>query len=217
MLPRRQLLKLGAAGITAAIATPTLNADDLNDPNEKSFQDVGLPDGHAYPKLFYHHATETLIVQTEPRDKVLTTKRLSYRRLIDREYRSVCCHENDISVESVALAPTKPSIYFTTNRLHAMEDRLTGQNWAGLWQFDPSSREAKEIVTEANLVTPDSYRRSWINVLLGVSNDGTTLYCVAALERETVQFALVTQYWVANLDLLTFKIQPITQLEATFA
>jgi hypothetical protein len=176
-----------------------------------SFNDVGLPDGHAYPELAYHQPTGSIIAHTRPRDSRLPGHRLSIRRVSESRYSVIGDFPSSISVSSFALSPALPILYFIT---FTWSDRNghVGGDWDALHRFTLDTHQSEIVARRGELVPPDHYRVAWLSELFSVSADGRTLFCKAALQREGS-----IDYCLSELSIADRKLSAITRLDAVFA
>src|SRR5881409_1232799 len=77
-----------------------------------SFTDIGLPDGHGFPRPAYHHPTRSIVAQTRPLDSRLPSSRLSVRRVNEPRYTPIGQFSAEISTSSFVLCRTLPLLYF---------------------------------------------------------------------------------------------------------
>lgn len=176
-----------------------------------SFDDVGLPDGHAFPELAYHQPTGSIIAHTRPRESRLPSHRLSIRRVSESRYTVIGDFPPSISVSSFALSPTLPILYFIT---FAWSDHNgnVGGDWDALHRFTLDTHQSEIVARRGELVPPDHYRFAWLSELFSVSADGRTLFCKAALQREGP-----IDYCLSELSIADRRLAAITRLDAVFA
>jgi hypothetical protein len=179
----------------------------------KSFDNIGLPSGHAFPTLAYHEPTGTLIAHTRPLKAVLPGERLSFRRLSDTHYHPIGEFPDAVSIQSFVLDSTRPALYFVTFVWREREGGKAAGDWDGLYRFDLGQHRCDRLAQRGDLHAPEGERGTWLCGLLSVSNDGQGLICKAALGRSQSSFA----YWVAHLNLADLRLTAITKLEAVFA
>lgn len=178
----------------------------------KSFEEVGLPVGHAFPMLAYHEPTRSLIAHTRPVKSELPAKRLSFRRVVDPCYQPIGSFPESISIESAVLDPVSPLLYFVTFEWH-MREEGPGGDWEGLYRFDLEQHRCDRIADRNSLDALEGGWKTDISELLAVANDGKALICMSprGQSRESLD------YWVMRLDLANLRPTPITHLEAVFA
>src|SRR5687767_5254434 len=142
----------------------------------KSFEDVGLPHGHAYPRLAFHESTGTLIAHTRPLKSTLPNERLSFRRASESRYQPIGDFPDGISIESVVVDATRPALYFSTLEWQMGDDGPEG-NWDGLYRFDLEEHRCELLARRGRLRAPDGDWETWVSELLAVTNDGRALIC----------------------------------------
>jgi hypothetical protein len=179
----------------------------------KSFDQVGLPNGHGFPTVAYHEPTGTLIAHTRPTRAGLPRDRLSFRRPGDPRYQPIGEFADAVSVKSFVLDSTRPVLYFVTYEFRELEGGQSAGNWDGLYRFDLERHRCARLAQPGHLHDPESNWETWIGDLLSVSNDGRGLICQATLGKSESDYA----YWVAHLDLADLRLAGITKLEAVFA
>lgn len=179
----------------------------------KSFDNIGLPSGHAFPTLAYHEPTCTLIAHTRPLKAVLPGERLSFRRLGDTHYQPIGEFPEAVSIKSFVLDSTRPALYFVTFVWRELEGGESAGDWDGLYRFDLEQHRCDRLAQRGGLRAPEGDWEIWLSDLLSVSNDGRGLICIVPLGRSQSDFA----YWVAHLNLADLSLTAITKLEAVFA
>ena len=179
----------------------------------KTFDAVGLPNGHAFPTIAYHEPTRTLIALTRPLKAKLPGERLSFRRISETHYHPIGEFSDAASVQSFVLDPCRPSLYFLTYIWRELKAGESGGDWDGLYHFDLERHRCDRLARRGELHAAAGSGTTWLNGLLLVSNDGRGIICQAALGSSEFDF----DYWVAHLNLADLGLTPITKLEATFA
>jgi hypothetical protein len=179
----------------------------------KSFEKLGLPTGHAFPRLAYHEPTSTLIAHTRPRKAVLPGDRLSFRRIGETHYQPIGEFPEGISISSFVLDPYRPALYFMTFAWRELDGGGWGGDWEGLYRFDLEQHRCDRLCQRGDLHSAEGDGATWLSDLLSVANDGRGLLCQAALGESQSKFA----YWVARLDLADLRLTGITKLRSAFA
>jgi hypothetical protein len=176
------------------------------------FNDIGLPDGHAFPQLAYHHSTGTIIAHTRPLRSRPPSQRLSTRRVNEPRYTVVGDFPPTISISSFVLSPTLPLLYFITERWREVGDTVGG-DWEGLHTFSLDTQQCDRVIQPGELMAQAPYKRAWLVGLLSVAQHGQSFFCRAALERESGAVA----YWLSEVSLLDRRLTAIAKLETAFA
>jgi hypothetical protein len=184
-----------------------------------TFEMIGLPKGHAYPKLAYHPRTALLIVHTRPVKSILPGGRISLKRLNGSRYRSIAnfpssVSASSISVESFLLHPHLSLLYFITYVWSEYPNGPPGGDWDALYCLNLETQKNKTIVQKGGLAPPDGYRRVWINELLSTSADGNTLFCRAGFSPKRKGRV---HYCLSKLSIVDHKIEIIRKLKTPFA
>jgi hypothetical protein len=183
----------------------------MTKPSSLSYKDVGLPDGHSSPELAYHPPTGSIIAHTRPGESRLPSQRLSVRRASESRYTVIGDFPPAISVSSFALSHTLPILYFITFAWSEHNGHVGG-NWDALYRFDLDTHQCEVVARRDQLVPPDHYRVAWLSDLYSVSEDGRTLFCKAALQREGP-----IDYCLSELSIGNLRLAAITRLDAIFA
>jgi len=184
----------------------------MGEPSSPSFSDVGLPDGHAFPELAYHQPTGSIIAHTRPRQSRLPSHRLSIRRVNETRYTAIGDFSPSISVSSFALSSLLPILYFITFGW-SDHNGTVGGDWDALYRFTLDTRRCDLVARRSELIPPDHYRSAWLSELFSVSEDGNTLFCKAALQREEGPI----DYCLSELSMPSLRLAAITRLDAVFA
>ena len=148
-----------------------------------SFADVGLPDGHGFPRLAYHHPTRSIVAQTRPLDSRLPSSRLSVRRVNEPRYTPIGQFSAEISTSSFVLCRTLPLLYFVTSRWTEKRDGVVGGDWESLQSFALDTRQSAVVASQGQLVVPDGYRSAWLLDLLAMSDDGQIIFGTVGFQR----------------------------------
>jgi hypothetical protein len=185
--------------------------------NHLTYEEVGLPLGHASPKLSYHASGGFLVAHTSPRKSDLPVKRLSIRRVNEERYRPLGDFPPDISVESFVLHRDKPIVYLSTYAWHLLpNDRaVAGGNWRALHRFDLDTLKEEVLVRQGEMILPAGHRRDTGVDLLSVDAAGSALYCRVGLE--VADSACTVKRYVAKISLADKVLVPLTNLEAISA
>lgn len=184
----------------------------MTNPSPRSFSEIGLPEGHAFPELSYHAPTGFLVAHTRPLDSALPSRRLSARRVTEPRYRPVGDFPPAISVESYAASFSLPVLYFLTYEWSEYPNGPVGGHWDALYRFNLETRQSEVVARRGEVIPPNRYKSAWLSALFSVGADGCTIFCKAALEG-----AEVTDYCLSEFLIAERKLTPINMLEAVFA
>jgi len=176
------------------------------------FEAVGLPEGHAFPRLAFHRPTQTVIAHTRPRESPFPGERLSVRHVKERLYRSVGDFPPGISLSSFAVASKAPLLYFISFAWSEFENGPPGGDWDTLCQFRLDTSDTQILARRGELIAPQGYDRAWLSELLSADDDGVTLCCKVGLSAGGA-----VEYWICELLVVQRTVTPVTRLEATFA
>lgn len=130
------------------------------------------------------------------------------RRFDETRYHELVPHEEGHDIEDPTPSPTMPYVYF--NRLVWKDwegDR--GGHWDGMFRVNCETR------TIECLLSPVIGSSTRISGILGISGDGTRLYVIGSTGTAGPDHATL-HYGVAELDLATLEMRPLTALQATF-
>ncbi len=142
----------------------------------RSFAEVGLPAGHAFPELAYHPAARSVIVLTCPPRDELPYRRLSIRGIAEREYRPPVSLAEDQSVSSFVCNNTSSRIFFITTLVRKVETShgaAYSSEWDALHRYDISIRKHEVIARRGELHVAAGHSSAWLNDRLGISDDGS--------------------------------------------
>ena len=184
----------------------------MSRPSSPSFSDIGLPDGHAFPELVYHHPTGSIVAHTRPRESRLPSYRLSIRTASESRYRVVGDFPPTISIASFAVCQTRPLLYFVTFSW-SERDGQVGGDWDALYRFTLDTRKSEVVARRGELIPPDHYHTAWLTRLHSTADDGSRVFCTAALRIGEGPI----DYCLCELSVAERKLATITKLEAVFA
>src|SRR5262245_13938663 len=88
------------------------NAGGVMFDRRPSLTDLGLPDGHQVLGLAYHEPTRTVVAHVGPPRGGSPRGRLYFRWAADARYQSIMDAPAGSSIDSFALDPVRPSLYF---------------------------------------------------------------------------------------------------------
>ena len=145
-----------------------------------SFEEIGLPKGHAYPELAYHPPTGSMVVHTRPLKSSLPCRRISLMGVNSKRYQPIADFPSSISVEGYLLHPRLPLLYLITYSWSMFLGKAPGGDWDALYRFNLETGKSEILASKGSLVPSNGYPRVWLNQLLSVSDDGETLFCRAA-------------------------------------
>jgi|ERR1022692_665882 hypothetical protein len=187
------------------------------------FQDVGLPEGHAFPKLAYHPATFSVIAHTRLSDQSRPPCcRLSLRHVTETCYRPLADFQPSVSLDSFTVHPRLPFLYFITFiwtepakdpllREHIKGPVVGVGDWDALYRCRLDTLQSEVVARQGDLVPPHGYQSAWLADVISVSEDGKTIFCRAALRQ-----AVRNHYCLAELSLHDLRLTVLTSLKALF-
>lgn len=174
-----------------------------------SFEDLGIPAGHAYPRLAYHEGTQTLIVHSAKAESQIPEQRLSIRHVNEPRYGPVMEFSSGISPSSFAIAEDGPWLLFVTL---AWTER--GGDWDALYRFRLDERTGEVVARRGELILPAGYQNGWMTEAMSASRDGNQLICKVGLQQSAP--ATVVEYWVCRFSIPEKTVTPITHLKGVF-
>ena len=178
----------------------------------RSFDDIGLPTGHACPHVAYHPPTGTVIVHTRPSKSRLPSHRLSIRRVHDTRYTLVADFPPQVSISSFAVSPSLPVLYFLTDTWRESGDTVGG-DWHALHRYALDTADCEIVAQPGELKVPAPYNTAWLVEVLSVGHDAATLFCRVGMKVERARI----DYYLAEFSVSERWLRPITRLERTFA
>ena len=179
-------------------------------PHIPSFDDVGIPAGHAFPRLAYHALSKVLIAQTANIEAKTPIERLSMRHVSQERYSLVMPFDDNISISSFATADNEPLLFFIT---FTWNER--GGNWDALYRFRLDSRTGEVVAKRGELLLPPPYHDAWPSQLLSATPDGSALFCTIGLQKGA-QHGETVDYWLARVSIANKEVHPICHLKAVF-
>jgi hypothetical protein len=172
------------------------------------FEALGFPHRSRILRLVVSEPARSLVVQFQVQSDPNNSKRLFARRFDEATYHELVPHEEGHDVNDPTPSPTTPYLYF--NRIVWSDwDGDRGGNWGGLFRVDCESRVVECLLSRTMSAGTD------ISGILGISGDGARLYVVGSSTESGTQRCTV-HYGVAELDLGTLEMRPLTALRATF-
>jgi hypothetical protein len=134
------------------------------------------------------------------------------RRVKETLYRPIGDFAPSVSVESFALHPQLPLLYFITFVWSEHGNGPVGGDWEALHRFDLNTFQCQIVARRGELIPPDGYRTAWLNELFLVSDDGNMLFCKAGLRnKEPVHYCL------SKFSIPDRKLAVISRFETVFA
>jgi hypothetical protein len=174
-----------------------------------SFETVGFPPRSRVLRVVVSEPARSLVVHFEVQSDPKYSRRLFVRRFDEQRYHELVPHEEGHDVDDPTPSPTTPHVYF--NRLVWRDwDGDRGGNWDGMFRVDCETRSVECLLSPA--ISPSTR----ISGILGISGDGTRLYVVGSSTQKSGTDRCTVHYGVAELDLATLEMRPLTALRATF-
>jgi hypothetical protein len=173
------------------------------------FEAVGFPRRSKILRVVVSEPARSLIVQFQVQGDPDPSRRLFVRRFDEALYHDLVPHEEGYDIEDPTPSPTTAHVYF--NRLIWKDwDGDRGGNWDGLFRVDCETRRVECLLSQA--ISPSTR----ISGILGISGDGARLYVVDSSMTKSGANRAKAHEGVAELDLATLEMRPLTELRATF-
>lgn len=173
------------------------------------FEALGFPHRSTILRVAVAMPARSLVVQFQVQTDPNPSRRLFARRFDEKKYHALVPHEEGHDIQDLAPSPTTPHVYF--NRfLRSWCDGSWGGNWDGLYKVDCESRAVECLLSRS------TNGSAFISNILGISGDGASLYVVGSAAAMESADSCRIQYGVAELDLATLEMRPLTALRATF-
>jgi hypothetical protein len=170
-----------------------------------SFEALGFPHRSTILRVAISMPARSLVVQFQVQTDRNPSRRLFARRFDEKMYHALVPHEEGHDIQDPTPSPTTPQVYF--NRfLYRDREGNWGGNWDGLYRVDCESRAVERLLSRSE---------NFISNILGISGDGASLYVVGSAAASEADACRI-QYGVAELDLATLEMRPLTALRATF-
>jgi hypothetical protein len=177
----------------------------------KRWRSAGIPEGYAWPRLFYNKPSEIVIVELKGAGEEFRPARLFIRRKSAETYEQIGSPAESDSYESAVTAEQTSVVAFNSFTY----TNGGGGNWAGVYTFDLTTFELSVCVSKDNFVSPAPYSGGWIAELLSISGDGRNIYVKAAL-RSNHEHGKMIDYYLARLELKSGQLELISLLRDAF-
>lgn len=178
------------------------------------FEALGFPHRSTILRRAVCMPARSLVVQFQVQTDREPSRRLFVRRFDEKKYHALVPHEEGHDIESLTPSPTTPHVYF---------NRMIWRDWDGDWggTFDGLYRVDCESGAVECLASPSKNASALPSTILGISGDGASLYVVGGAagpveEVEADTRRIQIHYGVAELDLATLEMRPLTALRAMF-
>lgn len=186
-------------------------------PRGTTWQELGIPEGYAGPKLLYNPPSETMIVQVEGNDaEIWHPTRLFMKHKDAAQYSQVGHPDEWTSFDNPVTSLTRPLLGFNVTTWHKTGDAIGG-DWKELSVLNLKSRVIEHSIKHGELILPREFNECWVDRLLAMSDSGKQIYLAAGLSflRENNSQSRV-RHVLAVLDLTSKRLEPITTLQGTF-
>lgn len=169
----------------------------------------GIPAGHAPRKLIYNPASETLIIEMIGASDERPATRLFMRHKDKEAYKQIGDPPEDVSYESPVTCEKIPIVLFNSTQ----RGEMGRGDWAGLYAFNPNTKELSMCIAKDALVVPGPHLRAWILELVLLSDDARTLHVNVGIDKQLPGGSSVAEYHLASLDLVEKKLELLSPLK----
>ena len=175
----------------------------------------GIPEGYAYPELYFNPPTGRLIVSVA--DKAAQHhRRLFVRSISEPVYRPLTDYPDDITVSSLAVSPSAPVAFFISDRwsLHlGRGGEFWGGDWHAITRCDLASLTLTECAPRDELLFDPPFTSGWLCDVLQIEGGGDTIIVRGCVLQGELRSG---RYFIGRLHVATRKISLITQLQDPF-
>ena len=169
------------------------------------FEALGFPHRSTILRVAVCMPARSLVVQFQVQTDRDPSRRLFTRRFDEKRYHALAPHEEAHDIESLTPSPTTPHVYF---------NRFIWKDWDGDWGRNPDG--LYRVHCESGAVECLLSRsEGFVSKILGISGDGASLYVVGSSTTPGTDGCRI-DYGVAELDLATLEMRPLTALQAMF-
>jgi Clp amino terminal domain, pathogenicity island component len=186
-------------------------------PKGTTWEELGIPEGYAWPKLLYNPPSETMIVQVESQGpEFLPPRRLYMKHKDAARYTQVGDPDEWTSFDSPVTSLTQPLLGYNVMTWRKTGDTIGG-DWKELSVLNLQSGVIERSVKKGELRLPEEFNECWVDKLLTISDDGKQIYLAAGLSflREDNSSSR-NRHVLAVLDLNSKRLEPISTLLGTF-
>lgn len=186
-------------------------------PKGTTWQELGIPEGYAWPKLLYNPPSGTMIVQVEGNGEAgWRPTRLYVKHKDAIQYAQVGDPDEWTSFDNPVTSLTQPLLGYIVMTWRKTGDAIGG-DWKDLNVLNLQSGVVERSIRNGELILPEEFNECSVDKLLAMSDDGKQLYLAAGLSflREGATSSRVTHV-LAVLDLTSKRLEPISTLQGTF-
>lgn len=171
---------------------------------DSPWADLGITGESRYLNSFFEPHSRNIVVQF---GRLVTEnvgiKSLYLRSVNEKTYRRLSAASERLSYEDVVLTPDGPSVLvniFDVDSSHATAD------WHSLQKIQLPGGKVVLEVNQLESQAPGC--RAWISRLVGVSNDGETVFCNIGIQNGSER----VRYYLVHLNPNTKRYELITEL-----
>lgn len=186
-------------------------------PKGSTWQELGIPEGYAWPKLIYNPPSEIMIVQFESNDEVIwRPKRLYMKHKNAARYSQVGEPDEWTSHDSPITSLTQPLLAYNVMTWHKQGNSVGG-DWKEIDVLNLRTGVIEDSIKNGDMILPEEFNDCSVDTLLAISDDGKQIYLAAGLSflEEDAQRSRI-KHVLAALDLTSKRLEPISTLQGTF-
>ncbi|HEX5410561.1 MAG TPA: Clp protease N-terminal domain-containing protein [Terriglobia bacterium] len=186
-------------------------------PKDSTWQELGIAEGYAGPKLFYNPPSETMIVQVAGNDaEIWHPTRLYMKHKDAARYSQVGDPDEWTSFDSPATSLKQPLLAYNVKAWHKTGD-VIGGDWKGLEVLNLKSGIVECSIKTGELISPEQFNDCWVDTPIAISDDGKQIYLTVGLSfLEEDAHRSKIRHVLAVLDLTSKRLEPISTLRGTF-
>jgi ClpA/ClpB-like protein len=191
-------------GVALEMARERIGSNPPEQPGH-SPKSPGLPAGYTSPRLLYHWAAETLILELRTTSRFFLPTRLFVRRKGTEAYEQIGNPAEDISYESPVICESHPVVVF-----NSLKRGKGGADWDGIYSYHLDSKELKLCISPQTVRLSETHGRLWIAELISLSEDAQTL-CVSIGVEKSVSGGIM-HYYLAKVELRDQEVSLLSRL-----
>jgi Clp amino terminal domain, pathogenicity island component len=191
-------------GVALEMARVQIGSNPPEQPGH-SPKSPGLPAGYTSPRLLYHWAAETLVLELRTTSRFLLPTRLFVRRKGTEAYEQIGNPAEDVSYESPVICESYPVVVF-----NSLKRGKGGADWDGIYSYHLDSKELKLCISPQTLRLSEAHGRLWIAELISLSEDAQTL-CVNIGVEKSVSGGTM-HYYLAKVELRDQQVSLLSRL-----
>lgn len=174
---------------------------------------LGIPEGYAWPELFFNPPTETMILQVRCRDTSHWRPTRLFTKHKDAEkYTQLGDPDEMTSYENPVTSLKQPLLAFNVMTWEKIETGVDG-HWKGVLVVDLRTGDIQKSIRRGEVALPEGFVSCSIGDLLAISDDGGLIYAKVIL---SIASQTGVRHVLAKLDLNMNHLDPISTLRGVF-